>query len=364
MISKQIALDALKLQQQVGLEDSKVPVLVGKTSSGKTYWIQNELSKALDLPVVKILLQNETQDEVLGFPKYLDSTNSLTYLKPAWWSDTPSIFFFDELDKSRDDLHASILTLMREGTVRGRPLPKGSVIIAAMNETDNLSEPLKARSLFLPFVYEERSSSLNDVVGYLQDKWTLSPTLPEPSQCMENVHYLERYQTVRPTLSQEPGLLSQICQGLFPADTVPSIIDMIVGVQELDYAKLLDKEETFNNFVHTQRSVDSAAKHIVEFIKVGKYVSHASMVVKLYEKFASTNADDLVRLYSQVHDIFFDNYPNLSRHEFSTEFVQALGKKLGAVLGGYTSAIDDLAYSWEVEDANSQSESTLQDSEL
>lgn len=361
MISKQIALDALKLQQQVGLEDAKVPVLVGKTSSGKTYWIQNELSKELDLPVVKILLQNETADEVLGFPKYLASTNELTYLKPAWWSDTPSIFFFDELDKSRDELHASILTLMREGTVRGRPLPKGSVIIAAMNEADHLSDPLKARSLFLPFEYQDRNCSLNDVAGYLQDKWTLTPVLPQPSECMENVHYLEKLQTVRPTLAQESAVLHQVCIGLFPADVIPSIMDIMTGNQELDYPKLLDSKETFNNFVHTQRSVDQAAKHIVEFVKVGRSERHANLVVKLYEKFASTNADDLVRIYSKVHDILFDNYPNLARHDFSVDFVRELGVRLRNMLTHYTNKVDELAYSWEVE---KDDESRLQDSDV
>lgn len=53
--SKQIAEDICKLQRKVGLINAKVPVLVGKTSSGKTYWIQNELSNALRLPVVKAL---------------------------------------------------------------------------------------------------------------------------------------------------------------------------------------------------------------------------------------------------------------------------------------------------------------------
>ena len=247
---------------------------------------------------------------MLGFPKYLASTNELTYLKPAWWSDTPSIFFFDELDKSRDELHASILTLMREGTVRGRPLPKGSVIIAAMNEAG---------------------------------------------------HYLEKLRTVRPTLAQEQGVLHQVCIGLFPADVIPSIMDIMTGNQELDYPKLLDNKETFDNFVHTQRSVDQAAKHIVEFVKIGKHESHANRVVKLYEKFASTNADDLVRVYSKVHDILFDNYPNLARHDFNESFVRELGIRLRNMLAHYTNKVDELAYSWEVE---KDDESRLQDSDV
>ena len=92
-ISKKIALDCCKLQQSLGHESSRVPVLVGKTSSGKTYYVQHELSKQLDLPIVKILLQNEQPDEILGYPKFMGQ-DKLEFLKPAWWTDTPSIFFF------------------------------------------------------------------------------------------------------------------------------------------------------------------------------------------------------------------------------------------------------------------------------
>ena len=121
---------------------------MGKTSSGKTWWVQHELSQQLKLPIVKVLLQNEQPDEVLGYPKYLKE-DTLTYLKPAWWTDEPSIFFFDELDKARDELHACILTLMREGTIRGRQLPSGSVIICAMYHLSMNKESLFFQ-MFLP----------------------------------------------------------------------------------------------------------------------------------------------------------------------------------------------------------------------
>ena len=202
-VTKQLAYDCCKIQQKVGLLNAKVPVLVGKTSSGKTYWVQNELSKQLKLPVVKILLQNEQPDEVLGYPKYKEKTDTLEYLKPAWWTDEPSIFFFDELDKAREDLHSSILTLMREGTVRGKSLPKGSVIVCAMNESNYLSEPLKARSLFLSFTYQTRETALENVAKYLTEVWDNNPEMPEPIECMENVHFLELFGRVHPTIYSE-----------------------------------------------------------------------------------------------------------------------------------------------------------------
>tara|TARA_Y100001937_G_scaffold63742_1_gene87319 strand:+ start:629 stop:1681 length:1053 start_codon:yes stop_codon:yes gene_type:complete len=346
--SKQIAEDICKLQRKVGLVNAKVPVLVGKTSSGKTYWIQNVLSNALRLPVVKVLLQNEQPDEVMGYPRYVEG-DGLTYLKPAWWTDQPSIFFFDEIDKARDDLHASILTLLREGTVRGESLPTGSVIICAMNEDDNLSEPLKARSVFLPFQYEPRDTTLDNVAQYLQESWTLYPEMPDQIQNMESVHFLELYQQINPVLTQQPEVLRQLLMGIFPKKQVPSIYDMLCGVEEVNYQQVLDNEEYFNNFMATQRSVEQIARHYVEFIKVGKSAKHAQRLTALLSKFASTNADDLVALYKNTHDILIDQYPNLSRHEFSPEFVRQLGKSLAGVLSGFTNEVDTLYYSWDVD---------------
>ena len=347
---EQIAIDCCKLQQKIGLIHSKVPVLVGKTSSGKTYWIQHELSKALKLPVVKILLQNEQPDEVMGYPRYTEG-EGLTYLTPAWWSDTPSIFFFDELDKARDELHASILTLMREGTVRGRPLPTGSVIICAMNEDDGLSEPMKARSLFLPFVYTQRDSSFDNVSNYLQEMWDLEPKIPEPVQCMENVHYLENYQMIRPTLRNEMVTLKTVLNGLFPKKQVPSILDMLSDKPEIQYDKLLEDNDLMKNFVATVQNPEDVAKHFVEFCKVGKSRKDAKYVCSLIRKYASTNADDLVNVYSTVHDILIGQYPNIARHEYNTEFVRELGLEMFHVLKSFTSAISEKYYDWETDSA-------------
>ena len=343
---EQIAIDCCKLQQKIGLLHSKVPVLVGKTSSGKTYWIQHELSKALKLPVVKILLQNEQPDEVMGYPRYTEG-EGLTYLSPAWWSDTPSIFFFDELDKAREELHASILTLMREGTVRGKSLPLGSVIICAMNEDDGLSEPMKARSLFLPFEYTKRECSMDNISAYLEEIWDLKPKIPTPVECMENVHYLENLQMIRPSLKDEMVSLRTVLNGLFPAQQVPSILDMLSNKPEIKYDKLVEDKELMENFVATIRNTDDLAKHFVEFCKVGATGTHAKRVVSLIKKFASTNADDLVKVYSTVHDVLMDDYPNVARHDYSVEFVRRLGQEMHDVLKVFTNGVEDKYYKWD-----------------
>ena len=347
-VSKQVALDICRMQQKVGILNSKVPVLVGKTSSGKTYWIQNELSNTLNLPVVKVLLQNEQPDEVMGYPRYIEG-EGLSYLKPAWWSDTPSIFFFDELDKAREDLHASILTLMREGTVRGQSLPEGSVIICAMNEDDSLSEPMKARSVFLPFQYESRTTTLDNVAGYLQETWRLNPELPNQIQNMESVHFLETYQTVNPNIAKQSQALLALLTGMFPPKQVPTIYDMMRGVEDIDYQKVLSDDEYFKNFMASLQNVEQVSKHYVEFIKVGYNDTHAKRVCQIVTKFATSNAEDMYRLYSNTHDILFNDFPNLAKHDFNPDFVRMLGKRLYETLRQFTNEVDYADFNWERE---------------
>lgn len=336
-------LEACNLQQSVGLQDSKVPVLVGKTSSGKTYWIQNVLSKELNLPVVKILLQNEQPDEILGYPKFMGQ-DKLEFLKPAWWTDKPSIYFFDELDKSREELHASILTLMREGTIRGRHLPKGSVIVAAMNETEYLSDPLKARCLFLPFSHTRRThddSILEQAAEYLQSN-TLPPVLPDQVSIPENLHYIAKFQTFNPNLLQDKPKVKMLLTGLYPDRDLLPMLNILCGLDDIHYHKLIKDTKLFNNFLSSITSVYDGHKHFIELLKIASdSYDHVSMLDQLVKKFSSSNAEDLVKFYELTHDAWLNDIPNIGNHVFNDSVVRNLAHKLRDSLAELTCDIDD-----------------------
>ena len=355
-ISKEIAIDLVKLQQIAGLESTRVPVLVGKTSSGKTYWIQNELSKIINLPVVKILLQHEQADEILGYPRYIEETKALSYLKPAWWTDKPSIFFFDELDKAKEDLHASILTLLREGTLRGRHLPKGSVIICAMNEDQGLSDPLKARCAFLPFEYNTRDiqdTKLSNIAEHLSSAFNLTPELPDQVETMETIHFLEHYQTINPNLLQDIPKLRALVFGLFPEKYQIPILVMLSNLKEIDYVKLLNNNSLFNNFIGNINALEQAHKHFIECLKIVKGEEQAAILLKLPKRFASSHGDELVTWYKLVHDALMNEVPNIANHTFHEETMRYLGRELGYVLSKHTDVIDEMNYDWREDNAKS-----------
>ena len=55
--TKDFCLELCNMQIELGFERALIPGLVGKTSVGKTYYVEHPLSEALGLPVVKLLLQ-------------------------------------------------------------------------------------------------------------------------------------------------------------------------------------------------------------------------------------------------------------------------------------------------------------------
>ena len=359
IVSKQVALDACLIQQKTGLLDSKVPVLVGQTSSGKTYWVQNVLSKELNLPVVKILLQNEQPDEILGYPKFVGN-DTLEFLKPAWWTEQPSIFFFDELDKSRDELHASILTMLREGTIRGRTLPTGSVIVCAMNESQYLSDPLKARCIFVPFTYQPRElgTTLDKVSEYVQS-FTLPIELPVQSNVPENVHYLTQYQTVDPNILDNQDKLRTICNGLFPTKQVVPILGILNKLTELDYTKLIKDDELCTNFVNSITSVHDAHVHFIELLKVANSdnINFPKMIIK---RFSSSNVEDLVKFYELTHDALLNDIPNIGKHIFDSKVIakvcDATRYCLTSVSDDLVNKIDELHDKWDEQKSKQEEE--------
>jgi len=355
-VNKEIALEACKVQQDIGLLDSKIPVLVGKTSSGKTYWIQHELADKLELPVVKILLQNEQADEVLGYPKFMGN-DQLEFLKPAWWTDTPSIFFFDELDKSRDELHASILTLLREGTIRGRALPKGSVIICAMNESDYLSDPLKARCLFLPFEYGQRGiedRTLTQVSDYLQS-FVLPVELPTQAIVPENLHYLDKYQSIDPNILSNNNKLRSLCYGLFPPKNVLPIMGILSKLTDLDYVQLIKDDKLLDTFIKSISTVHDGHRHFIEFLKVWDDDQSTRQLDELVTKFSDSNAEDLVKFYELCHDAWLDDIPNIGNHVFNKTAVKSLGEHMRYILRDLSEDVDtklqESSISWDEKDA-------------
>lgn len=170
-----------------------VPCFIGRSGSGKTTRA-NTVSKMLFNKAPEIVLLHSTlAEEVLGMPKLDKSKNLTIWTDPNWVDfDAPKLYFFDELDKVRQEELGAILTLFADKKVRNKTLPADSVIIAGMQpvpveawQESETGQALISRLLFIPVRDEETHSYLGAKYGlaldYIKKINFEIPTMPTPN---------------------------------------------------------------------------------------------------------------------------------------------------------------------------------------
>lgn len=146
-----------------------VPCLYGESGTGKTQRVR-ALAEELGMDLRVVLLHSMLPEEILGLPRVIDG-------KTVWslpdWVDTekPVVYFFDELDKVREEELGTILTLFADKRVRDYVLPKGSVIIAGMQPIDDNSWQITqtGRALIARMVFVTTNG--REALNYLQSKY-------------------------------------------------------------------------------------------------------------------------------------------------------------------------------------------------
>jgi len=86
---------------------------------------------------VKVLFLGQMSDpgDLIGLPRLNPETQRTEFDPPAWFptDDEPIVLFLDELNRARPEILQVIMDLALNKTLNGRPLPKGSRIISAVN---------------------------------------------------------------------------------------------------------------------------------------------------------------------------------------------------------------------------------------
>ncbi|MGC8978836.1 AAA family ATPase [Caldisericum sp.] len=165
-----------------------VPCLIGETGVGKTTLVE-KLAAEKGMPLRRILLHSMLEEEILGIPRVQDGRT--VWSRPEWVvEDGPAVYFFDELDKVRVGLIGSVLTVLANKTVRDNKLHPNSIIVAAMQPTDEWSldetgKALLARLIFIPVRSESTKKFIEQKYGIkllvdIKDEYEI-PYLPKPS---------------------------------------------------------------------------------------------------------------------------------------------------------------------------------------
>jgi len=179
----------LLIQKNLEIENAKscqtiTPCLIGGTGVGKTSMVK-QIGEKLGLDVEVILLHSMLSEEVLGLPRVFEKDGNITtnWTLPGWFdAQKPKLYFFDELDKVKDEELGAILTLLADKTIRGVRLPEGSVIVLAMQPIDieawESTETGRALIARLNFI-----ATNGEAIDYLSNKYKIDLSwFPKPSK--------------------------------------------------------------------------------------------------------------------------------------------------------------------------------------
>ena len=113
-------------------------MLTGRHGIGKSQILTKYFeSKGIE---VKTLFLGQMSDpgDLLGLPTKDEATGKTTFMPPYWFpiDGKPIVLFLDELNRARPEILQTVMDLVLNRKLAGRPLPEGSRIISACNDGD------------------------------------------------------------------------------------------------------------------------------------------------------------------------------------------------------------------------------------
>ncbi len=111
-------------------------MLIGRHGIGKSQILTNHF-EAKGMTVITLFLgQMSDPGDLLGLPTKDEHTGKTNFMPPYWFpiDGTPIVLFLDELNRARPEILQTVMDLVLNRKLAGRPLPKGSRIISACND--------------------------------------------------------------------------------------------------------------------------------------------------------------------------------------------------------------------------------------
>jgi len=201
-----------------------IPIFYGPSGSGKT-WRAKALFEELkqevpDLVWARMLPGTMLPEEVLGLPKVTQTKTVWT--APDWAVGHDPVFLFvDELDKARPETLGGLLTLFAEGRIRDRLLPRGSMILGAMQPVnraewlaDETGEAIGARLMYIPLQYDWRW--LEDHCGLGSGALDFLPSPKKPAPPLTETPSPRQIEYCLAMLSELPEAAEAFLPGILP----------------------------------------------------------------------------------------------------------------------------------------------------
>lgn len=113
-------------------------MLTGRHGIGKSQ-ILTHYFESKGMRVVALFLgQMSDPGDLLGLPTKDEVTGKTAFMPPYWFpvDGQPVVLFLDELNRARPEILQTVMDLVLNRKLAGRPLPEGSRIISACNDGD------------------------------------------------------------------------------------------------------------------------------------------------------------------------------------------------------------------------------------
>lgn len=132
-----ISIDELKRLLTAMPTDQNI-MLTGRHGIGKSEILTHFYAERGMKVVTLFLGQMSDPGDLIGLLNKNEQTGKTDFMPPYWFpmDGEPIVLFLDELNRARPEVLQTVMDLVLNRKLAGRQLPKGSVIISAVNEGD------------------------------------------------------------------------------------------------------------------------------------------------------------------------------------------------------------------------------------
>ncbi len=186
-----IRIDANDLYEVLKLTPAEQNImLIGKHGIGKSEIITDFFKKQKMKVVAFFLGQMSDPGDLIGLMHKDEKTGQSVFLPPYWWpvDGKPIVLFLDELNRARPEILQAVQDLTLNKTLAGKHLPKGSIVISAVNEGEEYQLTDLDPALVSRFNLYEFAPTVEEWLLWANDK-EIDPRLITFIQ--KNRHYLD-----------------------------------------------------------------------------------------------------------------------------------------------------------------------------
>ncbi|MDM8551923.1 AAA family ATPase [Desulfobacterales bacterium HSG2] len=199
-----IRIDAKELCEVLRLTPAEQNImLIGKHGIGKSEIIAGFYRERKMKVIAFFLGQMSDPGDLIGLMHKDEKTGRSVFLPPYWWpvDGKPIVLFLDELNRARPEILQAVQDLTLNKTLAGKRLPRGSIVISAVNEGDEYQLTDLDPALVSRFNLYEFAPTAEDWLLWANDN-DIDPRVTTFIQ--KNRHYLDG-EGVNP---EEAGLMS------------------------------------------------------------------------------------------------------------------------------------------------------------